>query len=263
MNSPYNGKFRVSQIYKGVAHDGLDLVGVDSKEIHSTVNGVVEVAGWENPSNHNQGFGQYVRIKQNGGEDRYYYGHMSEVKAKVGQTVKIGDLIGIEGSTGKSTGSHCHYCIRGNCSKKQIRNVNTISGIPNRLGTYDDGYAAKVASQKKSVEEIAKEVLAGKWGNGTDRRAKLEAAGYNYVTIQNAVNALCSKIKAEPKVNYYPRYFGTSGSIVTALNSIGVGSSFANRKKIAKANGITYYIGTAKQNTTMLSLLIQGKLIKP
>lgn len=34
MNSPYNGKFRVSQIYKGAAHDGLDLVGIDSKESH-------------------------------------------------------------------------------------------------------------------------------------------------------------------------------------------------------------------------------------
>ena len=38
MNSPYMGKFRVSQIYKGALHDGLDLVGVDSKLIHSTVN---------------------------------------------------------------------------------------------------------------------------------------------------------------------------------------------------------------------------------
>ena len=42
MNSPYNGKFRVTQQYKGSTHDGLDLVGVDSKEVHSTVNGVVE-----------------------------------------------------------------------------------------------------------------------------------------------------------------------------------------------------------------------------
>lgn len=46
MNSPYNGKFRVSQQFKGSAHDGLDLVGVDSKEVHSTVNGIVEKAGW-------------------------------------------------------------------------------------------------------------------------------------------------------------------------------------------------------------------------
>ena len=67
MNSPYMGKFRISQLYKGVAHDGLDLVGVDSKTIHSTVNGVVLYAGWENSFNHRQGFGQYVKIRHPGG----------------------------------------------------------------------------------------------------------------------------------------------------------------------------------------------------
>lgn len=138
MNSPYNGKFRVSQQFKGSAHDGLDLVGVDSKEIHSTVNGVVERAGWENPLNHKQGFGKYVRIKKDGTNDRYYFGHLSEVKVKVGDRVKITDVIGIEGSTGYSTGSHCHYCIRGNASKKEIKDVCVISGIPNALDTYNN-----------------------------------------------------------------------------------------------------------------------------
>ena len=192
MNSPYNGKFRVSQTFKGITHDGLDLVGIDSKEIHSTVNGTVEVAGWENAANHSQGFGQYVRIKQTGSEDRYYYGHMSSINVKVGQTVKIGDVIGIEGSTGKSTGFHCHYCVRGNCSKSQIRNINTISGIPNQLGTYDDGYAAKLAAQKKTVEELAKEVMNGVWGVGEDRKKRLTDAGYDYNAVQKAVNALCA-----------------------------------------------------------------------
>lgn len=62
---------------------------------------------------------------------------------------------------------------------------------------------------------------------------------------------------------YYKRYFGTTVSIVTALNSLKISSSFANRKKIAKANGIKLYIGTAAQNTKLLNLLKQGKLIKP
>ena len=147
MNAPYNGKFRVSQEYKGSAHDGLDLVGVDSKEIHSTVNGTVEKAGWENILNHKQGFGLYVRIRKDGTTDKYYFGHLSSVNVKVGQVVKIGDIIGIEGSTGKSTGSHCHYCVRGNGSKSQIKNVCSISGIPNAKGTYDDGYAARIKAQ--------------------------------------------------------------------------------------------------------------------
>ena len=48
MNSPYMGRFTVTQAYSS-AHDGLDLVGLDSKQIHSTVNGTVIHAGWENP----------------------------------------------------------------------------------------------------------------------------------------------------------------------------------------------------------------------
>ncbi len=190
MNSPYNGKFRVSQQYKGSAHDGLDLVGIDSKEIHSTVNGIVEKAGWENALNHKQGFGLYVRIKKNNSIDRYYFGHMSKVLVKKGQAVKIGDVIGIEGNTGYSFGSHCHYCARGNASKAQIKDICAISGIPNKLGTYDDGYLAKLEAQKKSVTEIAKEVIAGKWGNGAERKEKLTKAGYDYNSVQGAVNIM-------------------------------------------------------------------------
>lgn len=43
---------------------------------------------------------------------------------------------------------------------------------------------------KKSVEEVAKEVIAGKWGNGTDRMKALESAGYNYSEVQNKVNQI-------------------------------------------------------------------------
>lgn len=48
-------------------------------------------------------------------------------------------------------------------------------------------------SPRKSAEEIAKEVIAGKWGNGADRRSRLEDAGYNYAEIQNFVNKLVNK----------------------------------------------------------------------
>lgn len=46
------------------------------------------------------------------------------------------------------------------------------------------------APGKKTVAEIAQEVYAGKWGNGADRKAKLEAAGYNYTEVQAAVNVI-------------------------------------------------------------------------
>ena len=46
------------------------------------------------------------------------------------------------------------------------------------------------ASTKKSVDEIAKEVLLGKWGNGIERKNRLEAAGYNYTEVQSLVNKM-------------------------------------------------------------------------
>jgi hypothetical protein len=62
---------------------------------------------------------------------------------------------------------------------------------------------------------------------------------------------------------YFPKSNYTGGSIVDALASIKVNGSFNNRKKIATTNGITPYLGTAKQNVKMLKLFKQGKLIKP
>lgn len=50
----------------------------------------------------------------------------------------------------------------------------------------------------KSVEEIAKEVVAGQWGNGTDRKAKLEAAGYDYDEVQAKVNELLGTSTSTP-----------------------------------------------------------------
>lgn len=42
----------------------------------------------------------------------------------------------------------------------------------------------------KTVAQVAKEVIAGKWGNGKERKNRLEAAGYNYQEVQNKVNQL-------------------------------------------------------------------------
>lgn len=62
---------------------------------------------------------------------------------------------------------------------------------------------------------------------------------------------------------YFPATPTVGNGLVDTLNSIGVDSSFANRQRIASVNGITNYTGTAAQNTQMLSLLNQGRLIRP
>ena len=131
--SPYKGEFKVSQIFKGTTHKGIDLVGITSKNIYSTVDGIIEIASNADPD----GFGTYVRIKADNTGWLYYYGHMQSVNVKPGQHVSVGTLLGVEGSTGKSTGSHCHYEVRkipGN--KNSFTNINEISGIPNNIGTY-------------------------------------------------------------------------------------------------------------------------------
>ena len=70
-------------------------------------------------------------------------------------TRKDSDSLGIEGNTGRSTGSHCHYCVRPQFSSGNAFNVSEISGISNTLGVYDDGYATavkKVANVTVSVD---------------------------------------------------------------------------------------------------------------
>ena len=131
-------------------------------------------------------------------------------------------------------------------------NYNAIQTIVNQKlkGT-------STTSSKKTDEQIAEEVIAGKWGNGQDRKNRLNSAGYDYQTVQNIVNQ-----KLGATSSYYPKFTGSTTSIVDALKSIGIDSSFGNRKKIASKNGISNYSGTASQNTQLLNLLKQGKLKK-
>lgn len=68
---------------------------------------------------------------------------------------------------------------------------------------------------------------------------------------------------AKPAVTYLPKYTGKSTSLVDALKAVKVDSSFSYRKKIANKNGIKAYVGTASQNTKLLTLLKQGKAVKP
>lgn len=64
-------------------------------------------------------------------------------------------------------------------------------------------------------------------------------------------------------VKYFPKYTKSSRSIVDALKSLKVDSSFAYRSKVAKANGIKLYVGSAGQNSKMLQKLKSGTLIVP
>lgn len=112
--------------------------------------------------------------------------------------------------------------------------------------------AMPVASKKPSISHNL-------WGWQYSSRGKVPGIN-GYVDLDICYVETDSTGKLQSTTVYYPRYTGTSTSIVAALNAIGVNSSYANRKLIAKENGITGYVGSAKQNTQMLALLKTGKL---
>ncbi len=96
--------YRIDPIYKIMKfHSGLDFTASTGTPIYATGDGVVTLATFDN-----SGYGMHVVINHGYGYQTLY-GHMSRLKASVGQKVKRGDVIGYVGSTGKSTGPHCHY----------------------------------------------------------------------------------------------------------------------------------------------------------
>ena len=97
------------------------------------------------------------------------------------------------------------------------------------------------------------------WGWQYSSKGKISGIS-GYVDLDICYTKVGSNGTLQSTTAYYPRYTGTSASIVVALNAIGVNSSYATRKMIAKENGITGYVGSAKQNTQMLTLLKSGKL---
>lgn len=106
----------------------------------------------------------------------------------------IGDCKGHADHTGivESVTGKTFIVIEGNYQDSVKRRVLTVNqkylrgfGVPN--------YTTGVVNTKKSVEEIAREVIAGKWGNGSTRKKNLVDAGYDYALVQNAVNKILKK----------------------------------------------------------------------
>src|SRR6202795_2001235 len=86
-------------------HTGLDFRASTGDPVRATANGKVVSSGWAG------GYGRMVEVDHGNGLSTRY-GHLSEINVKVGDTVRIGQVIGAVGSTGRSTGPHLHYETR-------------------------------------------------------------------------------------------------------------------------------------------------------
>ena len=95
---------RIDPVYKVPKfHAGLDFTAPIGTPIYATAEGVVSEAGFNAG-----GYGNRVLINHGYGYETLY-GHMVRIKVRAGQKVNRGEVIGWVGSTGKSTGPHCHY----------------------------------------------------------------------------------------------------------------------------------------------------------
>jgi murein DD-endopeptidase MepM/ murein hydrolase activator NlpD len=88
-------------------HEGLDIAADRGSQVFSTADGKVTQASYEG------GYGNLVVVDHGYGLETRY-GHLSAYRVSVGAHVKRGDLVGLVGSTGRSTGSHLHYEVRAN-----------------------------------------------------------------------------------------------------------------------------------------------------
>ena len=129
-------------------HGGVDLVGLGSKVLCAPTGGQVVISQMvTDRSDPTWEWGNYVCIIGDDGR-QYYLCHMASRYVVAGQKVRAGEVIGLEGSTGYSTGSHCHLEVRENGNQVD---PTSLMGIEN------------VAGSEWRVEEISAGNIPNDW----------------------------------------------------------------------------------------------------
>lgn len=127
---------RIDPVYKvRKMHAGLDFTAPQGTPIYATADGRVKTAGYNAG-----GYGNHVVLNHGYGYETLY-GHMVRIKAKIGQRVKRGEIIGYVGNTGKSTGPHCHYEVH-----KNGRPINPVYYFYNDLNPEQFDRIVKMAA---------------------------------------------------------------------------------------------------------------------
>jgi len=108
------------------AHRGLDFGVPVGTPVRTTLSGRVVYAGWNN-----EGYGNLVIVEN--GPWRTYYAHLSQIPVRVGQWVAAGEVIGLSGNTGNSTGPHVHYEVRRNGVAVHPRELEALASDASAL----------------------------------------------------------------------------------------------------------------------------------
>jgi len=121
------------------------------------------------------------------GDNTGWPDHVGIVESVSGSTMKV-----IEGNMSDAMGSRTMQ-VNG----RYIRGYGLPKFKGGAASSGNTGSKPAGSTGKKTVAQLADEVLAGKWGNGPDRKSRLTAAGYDYDAVQSAVNAKLSGQKAK------------------------------------------------------------------
>lgn len=163
-------------------HGGTDIAAATGTSVKAANAGTATVT-WNSLA------GNKILVTHAGGIVTTYH-HLSAVSVKSGQKVSAGQTIGKVGQTGSATGPHLHFEVHRSGTRVDPQPFMRGKGI--ELGT--NGTAS---TSKKSVAQLAKEVIAGKHGTGDARK---KALGSQYAAVQAEVNRILSgKSKPKPK----------------------------------------------------------------
>lgn len=250
----------------GNGHNGVDVVGggytLDYIVAHSDGKVVFYQDGLNNlkGSRGNTSYGNCVKLDHGNGYQTLYAHMQKGLLVKNGQEVKKGTRLGYMSDSGNAYGSHLHFEVWRNGERinpTPYLNADIVVDDIN-VGTQHE-LNDVVTINGVYVSSTSTEKLTPAITKGTITKI-IPGARNPYLLDNGRIGWVNDNCIVDTTVKYLSNYGYKGTSIVDALNQISVDSSYSYRSKLAKANGINNYIGTASQNTQLLNLLKTGRL---
>lgn len=205
---------------KRPSHNGMDMIGklLACDYIVAIEDGKVINSSYDSSR------GYYVEIEHNKGISVYYHMKKDSVKVTKGDKVLKGTILGYMGSTGNSTGNHLHFGVKVN---------NTwVDPLPYLLNEKSLNNSESSETVSKSIDELAREVINGKYGNGSER---VKLLGDKYNEVQNRVNEILNG-KSSKTITYTVKKGDTLSGIAkkygTTVNKLVKDNKIKNKNLI-------------------------------
>ena len=205
-------------------------------------------------------YGNYVIIDHGNGYQTLYAHMLKGLPVTKGQFVKAGQRLGYMSDSGNAYGGHVHFEVRKNgiqidptnylnadlWVEEPVENEHKLGEVVTINGVYVSSTSTEKLNPAITRGTITKII------EGARNPYLLDNGNIGWVNDDCIVGEDTTKYLSNPGYNGY--------SIVDGLNQIGVDSSYGYRARLAQANGIEGYVGSASQNTAMVEMLKKGTL---